>query len=759
MKQQYLSNLFFLFLLCCTTNLWGQYVPMDIPLVRDGRVLLNPWAGGMNLPQFSEVDLNRDGIKDLVVFDRDASVVTTFINRGTAGQVDYHYAPEYMHRFPKDIVNFMLLRDYNCDGIQDIVGMYYKWAQGAGVAVWQGSYDANDTIQFTMVLDQARYDMKGQSFDYKLFVYNTDLPAIDDIDGDGDLDILAFTQDFSFPQNVFWYKNTSVENGFGCDSLHFVLETQCWGLFQEIGDSNIVDMSPSVDSCYNNPYYRYAMDREQQTIEADRNLRHVGANLTTVDINNDGIKEMVLGGVSFRNINMISGQLVNDTILINAQDYHFPSYDVPVDIFSFVSTYFIDVNNDGKTDMIAAPSELGNGEAVKDSVAWYYQNVTNNNNMVFNFQQKDFLVGDMLDVGDRAFPTLFDFNGDGLMDMVIGHKSRPKDGGGHTYGLTLLKNTGTLGSPAFELVDNNYANLGGLNKRRLYPTFGDLDGDGDMDMICGTQTDSLIFVENIAPIGSSVAVWGPPVRRYMGISVGSETSPQLIDLDRDGDLDLVVGTYIGDIRYYENKGTASSPAFSSIPTSSLLGGHTVQTNYSRSSMPHIFENSAGQYEMLVGHDAGNFIHLGNIDGNILGVYDTLSENFNDFYFGTSAHISTADLDNNGEIDFIIGMVQGGVSIRTLRDTFTTISSIQAEQKILNVYPNPTQDKLTINFLAPTQEAAFITIYNALGQVVLQTTQSSTNQQYQLDVSSLAAGLFFLDINSGKYKETVRFVKR
>ena len=268
---------------------YGQYVPTDITLTENGNVLRNPWAGGMNLPQFSEVDLNNDGILDLVVYDREGIVSSTFINGGSAGLVDYDYAPEYMKRFPREVRNFMLLRDYNCDGIEDIFGMYEVWGQGLGVAVWKGSYDANDTIQFTLVKDQLKYDV-GSTVLYKMFIYNTDLPAIDDIDGDGDLDILAFTLDLYFPSNVFWYKNTSFENGYGCDSLDFDLETQCWGLFDETGDSSIVNFGPSTDSCFSNPYFgQILFDGEDKLSNASRNGRHIGANLTSVDFNGDNV--------------------------------------------------------------------------------------------------------------------------------------------------------------------------------------------------------------------------------------------------------------------------------------------------------------------------------------------------------------------------------------------------------------------------------------------------------------------------------------
>jgi hypothetical protein len=759
-----MKTLLLFILLLWLGTLSAQYTPMDIPLVKNGTTLRNAWAGGLNLPQFSPVDLNNDGIKDLVAFDRDGRIATAFINSGTPGVVDYDYAPAYTKRIPKDIQNFMLFRDYNCDGIEDIFGMYSVYGQGLGVAVWKGSYDANDTIQYTLVKDVIRYDVGGGSpFDYKMFIYNTDLPSVDDVDGDGDLDMLAFTLDFCFPTNVFWYKNMSVENGHGCDSLEFYLESECWGLFQESGDSNRVNFGPSTDSCYNNPWFNQRLDVRQQyatslqNLSNGRNARHVGANVTTLDFNGDNVRDMALGSVSFKNVNMVSGTEISDTILITTQDYYYPVYDEPVDIYSFPAIFFFDVNNDGLTDMLAAPSEMAVGEAVMDSVAWFYENTGSNANMIFDFQQKDFLVGEMLDVGQYAYPVLIDHNGDGLMDLVIGGFGRRQEDTTYDYGMTLLENTGTLTNPSFEYVTNDYAGTNALQMNNLYPTVGDLDGDGDMDMICGMQDGTLTFFENKGGAGNPV-LWSPPSTSYFNIDVGDRSAPQLVDLDRDGDLDLVVGRYGGMIHYYENTGNTTSPLFSSTPLTTMLGGYSIQ-NFSRNAMPFVYDNN-GSYELLIGHQLGNIIQLGNIDADILGTYDTLSSNFNNFNQGWNTQISIADLNNDNKPDYIFGTGRGGVVILEEKDTLTTtVAAIEATQKVVHLYPNPAQDALNISFLTPNTGTLHLTVYNALGQVVLQETTISNGQLHELNISSLAAGVLFLDVRTDDYQEVVRFVKK
>src|SRR4051812_47292310 len=58
------------------------------------------WAGGFNNPQFTMGDLDHDGLNDLVVFEKFPNKIRTFINKGTAGNPNYVYAPHYAKNFP-----------------------------------------------------------------------------------------------------------------------------------------------------------------------------------------------------------------------------------------------------------------------------------------------------------------------------------------------------------------------------------------------------------------------------------------------------------------------------------------------------------------------------------------------------------------------------------------------------------------------------------------------------------------------------------
>src|SRR5690606_1324342 len=82
----------------------------------DGEPLALPWLGGLNAAQINTMDLDGDGRDDLVLFDRMANKVIAL----RAEENRYVPAPEYESFFPEGITNWLLLRDYNCDGTKDI---------------------------------------------------------------------------------------------------------------------------------------------------------------------------------------------------------------------------------------------------------------------------------------------------------------------------------------------------------------------------------------------------------------------------------------------------------------------------------------------------------------------------------------------------------------------------------------------------------------------------------------------------------------
>ncbi len=174
--------LFFLLLLCPLAEAqsydFGFQRDLSVPVMQQGRQLACPWAGGMNSAHMSEIDLNGDGKKDLFVFEKNGNRILTFLNTNSG----YRFAPEYVACFPA-LHDWAILKDYNHDGKEDIFtyGM-------AGISVFQNVSDT--VLKFKLVTKQLEaFYYNGMS---NIYASPDDYMAIEDVDGDGDIDILNF---------------------------------------------------------------------------------------------------------------------------------------------------------------------------------------------------------------------------------------------------------------------------------------------------------------------------------------------------------------------------------------------------------------------------------------------------------------------------------------------------------------------------------------------------------------------------------------
>lgn len=179
--------------------------------------------------------------------------------------------------------------------------------------------------------------------------------------------------------------------------------------------------------------------------------------------------------------------------------------------------------------------------------------------MNFVFQKKTFLQDEMIELGEGAYPVLFDADADGKKDLIVGNLGYYM-GNTNKSRLAFYKNIGTSSSPSFSLITRDYQSLSTYNIYSMAPTFGDLDNDGDKDLIIGDNNGQLHYFENIATTGSP-AQFANHVASYQGIDVGNFAYPQLFDINKNGTLDLVIGSLNGKISYYSNTGTVFSPNF------------------------------------------------------------------------------------------------------------------------------------------------------------------------------------------------------
>lgn len=717
-------------LLFYTVN--GQALIQQQIDVEEGTQLWNPLCGGLNNPQYSAGDLNNDGIKDLLIFDKDGDVILTFENGGTPNQIDYTLNPELKVNFPDNVQNWAMLRDYDLDGIIDLFCYSVRPGVG-GMAAFRGSYDSNNVIQFSLVEDYLKFPAFNGNL-INIFISSEDYPAVDDIDSDGDMDIVTFG---SLGGYIEYYENQSVQLGYGSDSLIFELVDECWGRSYESGIVNALELVPRMDSC---PY--------RATFHGQKGV-HVGSNLLTWDMDNDQDKELFLGDVSFSTVLYAKENGGNrDTAWFVDQETGFPSYDVPVDINLFPAMFSLDVNNDGLLDFVASPGATNISEDIE--VAWYYKNVTNNQFPEFQFVKKDLVAGGMMDMGDETNPAFFDHNSDGLLDMVIGAYGRQNTNTGvHDASLFLYENIGTSGNPKYRLVNSDYGGLFVLKENALHPTFGDFDGDGDEDMVVGDALGQLKYLENMDN-GSGVASFPTITPMWGTIDVGQRSSPYAIDLNQDGLLDLVIGERNGFINYYENQGTASTPNLVEVNDSlGLMDSRSPGFGFPTGYGAVAFDQEGSDLYCYMGTAQGVIRKfLVDSDSLISGGWQMVDGDFGEIREGVRTRVAIADINSDGAKDYLVGNKRGGVSLfssQTISSPATNNEEIEESSVEFSIWPNPTNDILNIGIEQNQNLEMRLSIINALGQQLISTT---INTNKQLNVSRLASGVYFVELTTG-----------
>ncbi|MEC8853526.1 MAG: VCBS repeat-containing protein, partial [Bacteroidota bacterium] len=354
------------------------------------------WAGGINAMQPSEVDLNLDGINDLILFDRTGNKLSPFLNVNG----EYVFAPEYRSAFLNHLHDWVIFADYNCDGKEDI----FTYSSG-GIAVLENN--STSTLSFNMITSLLLSDYGTTNIN--LYVSSVDIPAISDIDNDGDLDILTFSILGGF---VEYHRNMAMELTGSCDTLAFRYEKSCWGNFFEGLNSYLINCTAcSPDSC--SPAY---------TSTANNKQKHAGSTLLAIDVDDDNDKDLILGDISYNNLNLLINGGDSSNANISSIDSIFPANNnntMEADIHLFPASFYLDVTHDGVKDLVVTTNSQANSENFES--VWLYANSGTNSLPDFNFVSKSFLQEEMIDLGEGAYPVFFDYNNDSLLDIVVGN--------------------------------------------------------------------------------------------------------------------------------------------------------------------------------------------------------------------------------------------------------------------------------------------------------------------------------------------------
>ncbi|NQY11597.1 MAG: T9SS type A sorting domain-containing protein [Flavobacteriales bacterium] len=522
-----------------------------------------------------------------------------------------------------------------------------------------------------------------------------------------------------------YYENQSMELYGHADSLVFDKNAGCWGYFTET-------------FYYNNVILQDCPKSIQQ---------HSGGNssLLAIDMDGDDDLELIVGNHVFKNMVLLTNTTVGVEADFTLQDTAFPSNTTPINLPYFPAASYLDLNNDGVKDLVVS----SHNRFYSDNKygIHYYQNNGENNMPVFEYVQNDLIQDQMIDVGYAAYPVFFDYNNDSLLDLVIGNYgtlSHP-DSVNFESSLTLYENYGNEFQPKYKLITEDYSNLLHLDYIGLIPTFGDLDGDGDKDLLMGNKDGDLLYYENTS-VYPAPAYFEFVEKNYQNIQVQKHSAPQLFDVDRDGRLDLLVGELFGTIAYYRDTKTTGAPSFELV--TSKLGNVKVNTppNLSGFSVPRMFEEN-GEYKLLVGAENGAVRFYRHIDGNLDGNFIVNTNNLTGIYEGERSGVAIADINNDSYLDIIIGNAGGGLAFYKGQDTTVGVLEIKTNSILVNVYPNPTSGIVNIEFNEVLKGRINVSVYNVMGEIIF-SDRIKNKRGTTIDLSAHSNGVYYLKITNG-----------
>jgi hypothetical protein len=385
------------------------------------------------------------------------------------------------------------------------------------------------------------------------------------------------------------------------------------------------------------PQFRLVSDRfEDLEIITGQGSMHGANTMAFSDVDDDGDLDLVWGDFFEGGLLLFQNDGTCAEPRLRQDPVRFP-VDDPLITSGYNAPAFGDLSGDGRADLIVGV--LGGSYDPNRSTIlnlWYYTR-----DPAGGWRRRTGELLPQIDVGSESSPALADLDGDGDLDLLLGNKIQP--GERNTGRLYWYENTGTRGAPGFLL-------RGALPLSGQYhyaPASGDLDGDGRVDLVVGSFGPRLAWWK--ADSRGSVTLADSAL---VTVTRGSHTTPALGDLDGDGDLDLLVGRSSGYLTYFRNDGSTSVPRFTLV--SDEWGG----IRPGRRSAPHLSDlDGDADLDLLVGTDDKGLLLYRN-EGTARAARFVPDSTFQLDVPPISAP-TTGDLNGDGIPELIVGNAGGG----------------------------------------------------------------------------------------------------
>lgn len=685
-----------------------ERVTAGIPFTRNNQLLELPFTGGLDsfLPQF--VDIDADGDFDLFISqpeERGAKLVL-FENLGTpqAHRFRLHHSA-----FDTTTVNtWYHFVDIDADNDYDLFhadgrnGMSFRRNAGSP-QVARMQFEADSVVE-----------VSGR----KVISEYTSVPTFADIEADGD-------QDFFYGNTlgfIVLYRNIGTPQ-----APSFFFETEEW--------QDLKIISGGLNAHFKTPALREVALGDAYFPQ--HNSLHGANGITFSDIDHDGDQDFFYGDLfhksvyHFHNNGTVQQPAVAlaDSLFPQPQPVSTPGHNIP---------RFADIDADGDDDFFVA------GLRQYQNNFLFYRNVGDPTRPQFKATTLNFLP--LFDAGSYCSPAWGDLDGDEDLDLMLGNID-----GQFVY----YENIGSVSAPALQWRSDNFQNLRINFYATSAPTFVDIDRDGDLDLFSGDFYGRIAFFENRGTARTPNFVLS--TSNYQSIDVGNSSSPVFADGDHDGDFDLYIGEgNAGVVNIFENTGTPQQPSFASKPRKEFSHSAPIDD-----AAPFLFDwNRDGKLDLFVGTRAGKILYYRGTAR--LDSFALESEAFEGIDVGFNNVPRLVHWDNDNKVDLIIGEQAGGLNYyRALGSSAVHQHHEMPSSFTLHAYPNPFDKQVTITMEVRENHFAVkpqLYVYDLLGarlaELVLHKTSTGIWQaQWLPPAARLPRGLYFLQVKWGKMQMT------
>lgn len=621
-----------------------------------------PFLGGLNAPRPQLVDIDGDGDPDLFIQENVGELIF-FENVGSPTSHQFQWVTHHYEDI--DIGEWSRFVDMDSDGDFDLLTArplhLMRYYRNQGSATSPSFFLAVDTLR----------DINNSPVPAEV----GSIPLLGDIDGDNDPDLFIGRQ----TGRVTFYRHQGM-NANDLPRFEFVTDT-----FQgiEIIGGGLREIPP--------------------------NRLHGANSLEWVDIDDDQDLDLFWGDFFSRSLYFLENLGDPQTPDIELVYSEYPPTN-PLINGGWNVPRFADIDGDGDFDMFVG--EIGGAFLSASSQItnfYFFQNAGSAQNPSFVQQTNQFIRS--ADVGKASIAALVDIDGDGDPDLFIAGEIDPAKS--NNSSLNFFENQGGASTPLFKLTDSDYLNL---NLGYSYsPTFVDIDADGDMDLFIGEFFGKVYFLENTGTVFSPDFPDSLIVGNYFNIDVGNNSAPAFVDIDADGDYDLFIGEYGGNINSYENTGSPANPNFV------LVTENYLDIDVGENSFPFFADmDGDGDFDLIVGSANNGFLFYRNT-GTPQNP-DFVNEPGFDVYAPLRSTPILADIDNDSDLDLISGSQGGGLLFYENLDSVTAIdhthqhnvpTSIRLEQN----YPNPFNSITVISWQLSARNNVRLTVYDLLGQKI------------------------------------------